>query len=206
MAIFLTGSTGYIGGHIAVGLLESGSEPLNLLIRAKSASEAEERLWHAWQLHFDFPRFEQYLRSRIHLFQGDLVERRFGLADDEYQRLARSTDSVIHCAASLNRKSERSCLNVNLRGTLEVIQLAARARDETTAVDGVADEVDYRPRNGFRVLTAKGSKSRTLRVTTVRRWTWAVAAIIASSSRSSDRRCMSFAQARNTVASTGSML
>jgi len=130
MAIFLTGSTGYIGGHIAAGLLESGSEPLNLLIRAKSAREAEERLWHAWQLHFDFPRFEQLLRSRIHLFRGDLVERRFGLADEDYRRLARSTDSVIHCAASLNRKSERSCLNVNLRGTLEVIQLAARARDD----------------------------------------------------------------------------
>jgi nucleoside-diphosphate-sugar epimerase len=31
---------------------------------------------------------------------------------------------VIHCAASLNRKSEKSCLNVNLRGTLEVIKLA----------------------------------------------------------------------------------
>jgi nucleoside-diphosphate-sugar epimerase len=30
---------------------------------------------------------------------------------------------VIHCAASLNRKSEKSCLNVNLRGTLEVIKL-----------------------------------------------------------------------------------
>jgi nucleoside-diphosphate-sugar epimerase len=40
-----------------------------------------------------------------------------------------STDSVLHCAASLNRKSEKSCLNVNLRGTLEVIQLARRAHD-----------------------------------------------------------------------------
>ena len=35
---------------------------------------------------------------------------------------------MIHCAASLNRKSEKSCLNVNLRGTLEVIQLARRAQ------------------------------------------------------------------------------
>src|SRR4029077_14890881 len=29
----------------------------------------------------------------------------------------------------LNRKSERQCLNVNLRGTLAVIQLARRAHD-----------------------------------------------------------------------------
>ena len=34
---------------------------------------------------------------------------------------------MIHCAASLNRKSEKSCLNVNLRGTLEVVQLARSA-------------------------------------------------------------------------------
>src|ERR1041385_6024804 len=32
-------------------------------------------------------------------------------------------------AASLNRKSEKQCLNVNLRGTLEVIQLGRRAQD-----------------------------------------------------------------------------
>jgi nucleoside-diphosphate-sugar epimerase len=38
-----------------------------------------------------------------------------------------TTDSVIHCAASLNRKSEKSCLNVNLRGTLEVLTLARQA-------------------------------------------------------------------------------
>ena len=36
-------------------------------------------------------------------------------------RLVATTDSIIHCAASLNRKSEKSCLNVNLRGTLEMI-------------------------------------------------------------------------------------
>jgi len=40
-----------------------------------------------------------------------------------------TTDSLIHCAASLNRKSEKQCLNVNLRGTLEVIQLARRAQN-----------------------------------------------------------------------------
>src|SRR6202034_4400459 len=55
---------------------------------------------------------------------------RFGLADDDYTRLVQSTDSIIHCAASLNRKSEKSCLNVNLRGTLEVVQLARRVQHD----------------------------------------------------------------------------
>ena len=129
MAIFLTGSTGYIGGHVAARLLERHADKLNLLVRAKTQREAQERLWHALQLHLDFPRFHEYLNTRVSLFLGDLTDKRFGLSDDDYARLAGSTDAVIHCAASLNRKSEKSCLNVNLRGTLEVAKLAMNARD-----------------------------------------------------------------------------
>ena len=76
-----------------------------------------------------FPTFREHLSARIRIFRGDLTSPRFGLDDDEYGLLAASTDSVLHCAASLNRKSEKSCLNVNLRGTLEVVQLARRAHD-----------------------------------------------------------------------------
>jgi thioester reductase-like protein len=129
MAIFLTGSTGYIGAHIAAILTERHADRLNLLVRAKSEQEAGERLWHALQLHLDFPQFEDALHSRISLFRGDLTDARFGLEDSEYSRLVATTESVIHCAASLNRKSEKSCLNVNLRGTLEVAQLGRRAHD-----------------------------------------------------------------------------
>ncbi|MFZ0213859.1 MAG: SDR family oxidoreductase [Candidatus Acidiferrales bacterium] len=130
MAIFITGSTGYIGAHIAANLLEESGETLNLLVRAKNPQEANERLWHALQLHMDFPRFREFLDSRIQIFRGDLTGAKFGIEEDDYRRLVRSTDSIIHCAASLNRKSEKSCLNVNLRGTLQVIELGMRARDD----------------------------------------------------------------------------
>jgi long-chain acyl-CoA synthetase len=129
VAIFLTGSTGYIGAHVAAGLLERHGERLNLLVRARDDHEAEVRLWRALQLHFAFPQFHDYLRSRITIFRGDLTDSKFGLPGDSYARLVQTTDSIIHCAASLNRKSEKACLNVNLRGTLEVIKLAAAARD-----------------------------------------------------------------------------
>src|SRR5262245_41373501 len=129
MAIFLTGSTGYVGAHVAALLLEKHSDKLNLLIRAKDEREAALRLWHAIQLHLDFQTFYEHLKSRISLFCGDLTDPRFSLSDSVYYRLVRTTDSVIHCAASLNRKSEKTCLNVNLRGTLEVIKLAQAARD-----------------------------------------------------------------------------
>jgi thioester reductase-like protein len=129
MAIFLTGSTGYIGAHIASILLDRHPDRMNLLVRAKTKQEANERLWHALQLHLDFPQFRDALETRISVFLGDLTDPRFGLDNAEYTRLIGTTESVIHCAASLNRKSEKSCLNVNLRGTLEVAQLARRAQD-----------------------------------------------------------------------------
>ena len=127
MAIFLTGSTGYIGAHVAANLLRDHGTALNVLVRAGDVGEAERRLWQALQLHLEFPEFYEFLQTRVRVFRGDLTEPGFGLARDEYDRLVHTTDSVIHCAASLNRKSEKSCLNVNLRGTLEVLTLARKA-------------------------------------------------------------------------------
>lgn len=152
MAIFLTGSTGYLGSYLATGLFRRHRDSLNLLVRAKNEQEARERLWQSQQLHMDFAEFDEYLGARVRIFLGDLTEPFFGLDEAAYQALLQTTDSVIHCAASLNRKSEKQCLNVNLRGTLEAIQLARRSQDHhglrrfshvsTVAVAGVRqDEV-----------------------------------------------------------------
>jgi thioester reductase-like protein len=126
VAIFLTGSTGYIGAHVAANLLQEHGASLNVLVRAGDAHEAELRLWQGLQLHLGFPYFYESLQTRIRVFRGDLTTEKFGLSRDDYDRLIHTTDSIIHCAASLNRKSEKSCLNVNLRGTLEVLQLGMR--------------------------------------------------------------------------------
>src|SRR5712664_105060 len=117
MAIFVTGSTGYLGSYVVAGLLRDYRDSLNLLVRANSRQEAHERLWHSLQLHFDFPEFFDHVNSRVRIFGGDLTSQRFGLSDDDYHALVDTTDSIIHCAASLNRKSERQCLNVNLRAS-----------------------------------------------------------------------------------------
>ena len=108
-------------------MLEGHGAALNLLVRARDPQEAQLRLWRALQLHLEFPRFYEYLQTKVRIFCGDLTSPGFGLGRDEYDRLVHTTDSVIHCAASLNRKSEKSCLNVNLRGTLEVLTLARHA-------------------------------------------------------------------------------
>ncbi len=128
MAIFLTGGTGYIGAHVAANLLEQHDATLNMLVRGRDPRDAELRLWNALQLHLPFSKFYEYLQAKIRIFRGDLTSAQFGLEAGDYDRLVHTTDSVIHCAASLNRKSEKSCLNVNLRGTLEVLQLARRSQ------------------------------------------------------------------------------
>ena len=146
MALFLTGATGYLGSYVVARLLTGYDERLALLVRAKDQSEAEQRLWKSLQLHLPFDRFYDLLRTRVDIYLGDITSPKLGLSPAEYGRLVRATDSVVHIAAALNRRSARLCLNVNQRGTLEVIQLARAAHDtgglrrfsdvSTTAVAG----------------------------------------------------------------------
>lgn len=128
MATLLTGSTGFLGSYLAVGLLQRG-EPIAVLVRAKDDAEVEKRLWRAWQLHLEWDEFDEYRRNKLITFPGDLTAPKFGLSPDRYHQLIESTDSIIHCAAALNRRSERMCMNVNLRGTLAMAQLAREIAD-----------------------------------------------------------------------------
>src|ERR1700732_945151 len=158
MPIFVTGSTGYLGSYLVAGLLREHRDSLNLLVRASSKQEARKRLWQSLQLHFDFPEFFDYIHSRVRVFRGDLTSERFGLPEEDYAALVESTDSVIHCAASLNRKSEKQCLNVNLRGSLEVIKLARRVQDHKgLRRDSHVSTVAVAGRRGNEVVTEDAS-------------------------------------------------
>ncbi|MDB4987696.1 MAG: hypothetical protein JWN04_2874 [Myxococcaceae bacterium] len=129
MTIFLTGATGYIGSYVANGLLREHGQRLALLVRAKNKDEGAKRLWQSLQMHMDFATFHEQLNQNIDIYLGDLTDKNLGLDDASYKKLAHDTTSIIHCAASLNRKSNKACFNVNLRGTLEVLKLARRAQD-----------------------------------------------------------------------------
>lgn len=124
MTIFVTGTTGYLGSYVANDLLTKYPDRLALLVRAKSTDEAKKRLWKSLQLHMDFQTFRHFLEERIDIYLGDISKPDLGLESPTRARLVQSIDSIIHCAASLNRKSEKTCLNVNLRGTLHMIRLA----------------------------------------------------------------------------------
>jgi thioester reductase-like protein len=123
VSIFITGATGYLGSYVVQRLLEAHSERLVLLVRARSKHEAQQKLWKALQLHMPFARFYEALETRIELALGDITEPSCGLRAGTMESLKGNVTSVIHIAAALNRRSERVCQDVNLRGTLEVVKL-----------------------------------------------------------------------------------
>jgi thioester reductase-like protein len=124
VSIFITGATGYLGSYVVQRLLESHRDRMVLLVRARSKHEAQQKLWKALQLHMSFARFYEALETRIDIALGDITEPGCGLRAGTLESLKGNVSSVIHIAAALNRRSERVCQDVNLRGTLEVVKLA----------------------------------------------------------------------------------
>lgn len=127
--IFLTGATGFIGGYVVNDLLTSTDATILPLVRAKSESDAHARLWNQLQLHMDEPTFRRFL-PRLEPVLGDLHAPELGLSKDHHQKVLTRADSILHIAASLNRKSAKACLNTNLRGTLSVLKVARALADD----------------------------------------------------------------------------
>ena len=123
MTTFITGANGFLGSYVANILLEETDEQLKVFIRAKDEKGAQEKLWKGLQLHMSPGRFWEHM-ERVDFVYGDLHAPNLGIDEATYTELTRDVDSVLHIAASLNRKSSKACLNTNLRGTLSVIKLA----------------------------------------------------------------------------------
>jgi len=121
--VFVTGATGFLGSYVADVLLADTDAKLFVLTRAKDQADFEKKLWNALQLHMPVDKFYEVL-PRFEFIRGDLTSPGLGMSAADRKRVVENAESVLHIAASLNRKSEKECLNHNLRGTLAVIKLA----------------------------------------------------------------------------------
>jgi thioester reductase-like protein len=129
MAIFLTGATGYLGSYLLDRFLRADAR-VTALVRATDPAHARERLWQALQLHLSADALAEHLASgRLRFVLGDLRRPRLGLSEEDYALLVAEHDTVVHAAATLNRRSARACFDVNLRGGMTVLQLARAIRD-----------------------------------------------------------------------------
>ena len=86
MSILVTGFPGFIGGRLVKALLADAPDTRVVGLAEKrmekQAREAAERL-----------------EGRVEVVFGDITERRLGLADEQYERLAAEVTSVYHLAA-----------------------------------------------------------------------------------------------------------
>ncbi len=121
--IFITGATGFLGSYVLDHYLRTTNAKVSVLTRAKNDQEGREKLWKALQIHQTPEVFYRHI-DRVNVVTGDLSAPKLGMSDDAYKSVVDNTDSILHIAASLNRKSEKSCLNHNLRGTLAMLKLA----------------------------------------------------------------------------------
>lgn len=126
--IFISGGTGYLGSYVVARLLEQTTQNICLLVRSKTAADAKNKAWDALQLHLSQDAFEQFYRDRIETVLGDITQKDLGLSIEDLNLVQTKTTSIIHCAASLNRKSETKCAQVNLMGTLNMLNLAKQTK------------------------------------------------------------------------------
>jgi thioester reductase-like protein/amino acid adenylation domain-containing protein len=122
--IFLTGATGFLGAFLLDGLLSSTNVHVHCLVRQRGdAGEMESietnlRRYGLWQTQWE---------ERIVPVAGDLGEPLFGMAEGDFDALAKEVDLVIHAAAVVNLVYPYSALKAaNVGGTREVLRLACR--------------------------------------------------------------------------------
>jgi thioester reductase-like protein len=130
--IFLTGATGFVGGHLLLFLLRQTNAEIYCLVRPKKNIGAEERLR---------ARLSTIMResvtgdrrflvdldrewSRITVLEGDLRTDRFGISDSRYREL--SASEIWHVGANIDFADHRKerVFETNVQGVRRILEFA----------------------------------------------------------------------------------
>ncbi len=138
-AIFITGSTGFLGTALVEKLLRTVSDcELYLLIRPGRTSTSSERINKEILKNDCFDRlrkaygdrFESEIVARVHPVSGDVISDGLKLNDVD-RKLLSDCDIIIHSAASVSFDSPLDqAVEVNLLGPRRVAEAAIQARNE----------------------------------------------------------------------------
>ena len=115
MNLFLTGSTGFLGGKLIKNLLENKQNEVYILVRNVEKAE---------RLRDSFRADDQ---RRIHIFQGDITFPDAGLSVDDLEWLTGKIDAVYHLAALVKFDLELrdELFAANYDGTKHILELAS---------------------------------------------------------------------------------
>ncbi len=125
--ILLTGSTGWVGGHVLAELLHQTTARIHCLVRRRAGTESKTRLLETlrdWGIDVD-----PVWRERVVIIEGDLAQSRFGLDQTRWQALAMSMDAIFHLGATVNVLAAYAThSDTNVAPLVSVIQLAGEHR------------------------------------------------------------------------------
>ncbi|RKH03447.1 amino acid adenylation domain-containing protein [Corallococcus sp. CA053C] len=124
--VLLTGATGFVGAHLLHQLLAQTDARIICTVRAKDEAQAMTRLRSALlgQQHST-----KGLEARVLALPADLAQPLLGLDAARFHGLAAECDAIIHNAAVVSVVREYGSLQgVNVRGTRELLKLAAAVR------------------------------------------------------------------------------
>jgi amino acid adenylation domain-containing protein/thioester reductase-like protein len=120
--IFLTGGTGLLGAYLLNELLVRTDASIHCLVRAKDPSDGARRLRHTLE---KYDLWHPQYAGRLVAVPGDLDRPLLGLSPEDFDRLARRVDSILHNGAQVNFVKSYSVLKpANVGGTHEILRLA----------------------------------------------------------------------------------
>lgn len=128
LTVILTGATGFLGAFILRDLLSRRVGKVICLVRAKSVEEGLDRLRESGEGRGVWD--ETWVKAgKVEAVVGDLAEKRFGLSDTEWERIAGEADAVLHNGAVVHWVYHYAKLRAtNVLSTVTALNLCAIGR------------------------------------------------------------------------------
>ncbi|MDD5017715.1 MAG: amino acid adenylation domain-containing protein, partial [Eubacteriales bacterium] len=125
--ILLTGATGYLGAHILAELADRPDTHIHCLVRGQDDKACEKYLRNVLTFYFGAGGCARVL-SRVSVVRGNISLGRLGMDEPAYEDIL-GIDTVIHAAAITDHVGAAEMFDrVNVLGTKNVTELAARTR------------------------------------------------------------------------------
>ncbi|OPZ93993.1 MAG: Linear gramicidin synthase subunit D [Firmicutes bacterium ADurb.Bin419] len=126
--VFVTGTTGFLGGYITWQLLNNTDFRIYCLARENDKESAKERVYKNLEYLFEEKWTNSNYIERITVVNGNLGENFFGMGEEEYKKLASEVDAVYHAAANVKHyaEDESEFIKSNITATNNVIAFCNR--------------------------------------------------------------------------------
>jgi amino acid adenylation domain-containing protein/thioester reductase-like protein len=124
----LTGATGFLGSRLLSEILTSTQSEVYCIVRGDDPSQAMDRVRNKLS---SFHNLTVEQEKRITVVRGDVGQARIGLAETDYDLLARKIDHIIHCAAKVNFVLfVEALVSTNVYGSIEILKLSTAVQQK----------------------------------------------------------------------------